>query len=164
MTLAELTSRFPRQGFVDSILLRPARRETMLSVERAYLRDDGLDGDHARPGKRALTLIQAEHLPVLAALTGLEDIPAEVLRRNLVVAKLNLSACRGRRLQIGKDAIVEITGPCAPCSRMEAALGEGGYNAMRGHGGWCASVISPGEIALQDPVKVLSLDPDPSRG
>jgi MOSC domain-containing protein YiiM len=37
-------------------------------------RKAGLDGDHGRPGKRAVTLIQAEHLPVIAALAGLDRV------------------------------------------------------------------------------------------
>ena len=51
---------------------------------------------------------------------------------------LNLLASNGRRLRIGSDAVLEITGVCAPCSRMEQILGEGGYNAVRGHGGLTA--------------------------
>jgi MOSC domain-containing protein YiiM len=36
--------------------------------------ETGLNGDHGRPGKRAVTLIQAEHLPVIAALAGLDHV------------------------------------------------------------------------------------------
>lgn len=151
-TLATLTARHARHGRIDWIGLRPVRLEGMAAVDSAMLQAGGLDGDHARPGKRAVTLIQAEHLPVIAALAGLPIVAPETLRRNLVVSGLNLLALRGKRLWLGQ-ALVEITTPCAPCSRMEAALGPGGYNAMRGHGGWCATVITPGLIALGDSVR-----------
>ena len=94
-----------------------------------------------------MTLIQAEHLPVIAALAGVETVDPLILRRNLVVSGLNLSAFRGKRLRVG-DAVVELTVPAHPCSRMEEALGPGGYTAMRGHGGMCAEVVSPGRIAV----------------
>jgi hypothetical protein len=45
-------------------------------VEAAEVLPDGLDGDHAPEGKRAVTLIQAEHLPVVAALAGRDVTPA----------------------------------------------------------------------------------------
>ena len=150
-TLASLTARFPRPGRVDWIGLRPARHADMLPVTRAELLNHGLAGDHARPGKRAVTLIQAEHLPVIAALAGHEAVHPDQLRRNLVVSGLNLSATRNRIIRIG-TARLRITGPCAPCSRMESALGPGGYNAMRGHGGWCAEVLTQGTIAIGDRV------------
>jgi len=153
-TLATLTARFPRPGRLDWIGLRPARREALRAVDRAEVTGAGLAGDHrARPGPRAVTLLQAEHLPVIAALSGTPDLTAAILRRNLVVSGLNLSAARGRVLAIGPVALC-IAAPCAPCSRMEKALGPGGYNAMRGHGGWCADVLAPGWIATGDPVTV----------
>lgn len=123
----------------------------MVAVETAELLEGGLAGDHARPGKRALTLFQHEHLAAVGAYLGRGPVAPEALRRNVGVAGVNLCALRGTRLRIG-DAIVEITGPCAPCSRMEEALGRGGYNALRGHGGWCARVVAAGWIRRGDRV------------
>lgn len=150
-TLAELTTVHAGVGRVDWIAIRPGRHDPMRPVEKAMLDRSGLDGDHARPGKRALTLIQTEHLPVIAALSGNEAVVPDMLRRNIAVSGVNLIALRGKRLIIG-GAEVEITVPCAPCSRVEEVLGHGGYNAMRGHGGWCATVIAEGEIAVGDAV------------
>ncbi len=153
--IAELTSRFPRPGRVEVIVLRPARRAEPVLVPEALLDEAGLAGDHAPEGKRAVTLIQAEHLPVISALAGAEATPA-LLRRNLVVSGVNLAALRGGRLRLGLTAEVEITGPCPPCSRMEEALGPGGYNAVRGHGGWYAQVVAPGRLAVGDAVQPAS--------
>ena len=141
---------YARAGRIEWIGLRPARRAPMLSAEAAELTEAGLDGDHAAAGTRALTLIQSEHLPVISALAGAEARP-ELLRRNVVVSGLNLGALKGERLRIG-GAEIEITGPRHPCSRMEEALGPGGYNAVRGHGGWCASGTGPRRIAVGDEV------------
>lgn len=154
-TLASLTARFPRPGRITWIGLRPARRSDVQAVDRAQAALSGLAGDHARAGRRAVTLIQAEHLPVISALADLREVPPETLRRNLVVSGLNLSATRGRVLAIGA-ARLRVTGPCAPCSRMEHALGPGGYNAMRGHGGWCAEILASGDIETGAPVTVLA--------
>lgn len=149
--IAELLSRFPREGRVSWIGIRPVRREAVRAVEAADVAEDGLEGDHAPAGKRAVTLIQGEHLPAIAALAGLGAVAPASLRRNVVVEGINLAALRHRPLGIG-GTVLEITGPCPPCSRMEEALGEGGYNAVRGHGGWYASVSSGGRIALGDAV------------
>lgn len=125
-------------------------------MAEAVLCADGIEGDHARPGKRAVTLIQTEHLPVILSLANRADLApdalAPLLRRNLVLAGLNLAGLRGRQVRIGGSAVLEIAGPCAPCSRMEAALGHGGYTAMRGHGGWCARVVCAGKLRVGDPV------------
>jgi MOSC domain-containing protein YiiM len=150
-SIATLTARHAQNGRLDWIGLRPARLAQVQAVERLEVTEAGLRGDHARPGKRAVTLIQAEHLPVIAALAGLDRVEPATLRRNLVISGLNLGALRGRIVRIG-SIVLKTTGPCAPCSRMEAALGPGGYNAMRGHGGWCAEVVTRGVIARGDTV------------
>ncbi|MFB9991708.1 MOSC domain-containing protein [Deinococcus oregonensis] len=106
------------------------------------------------PGKRQVTLIQAEHLPVIAALAGVEAVTPEEMRRNIVVSGLPLLALKDVRFQIG-EVILEGTGECHPCSRMEEAFGPGGYNAVRGHGGITARVVRGGVIRLGDALTVL---------
>ncbi|MBO9445519.1 MOSC domain-containing protein [Ruegeria sp. R14_0] len=124
----------------------------MVNVEEVMIYDGGLFGDRSRAGKRAVTLIQQEHLAAIGSYLGREAVAPEVLRRNLVVSGINLAALKGREVQVG-EAILRFTVICAPCSRMEEALGKGGYSAVRGHGGWCAEVVQPGQVKLGDPVQ-----------
>ena len=147
--LAKMMSRYARPGRVEAIFLRPSRREDVQQVDRAEVTLDGLAGDHAKAGLRALTLIQAEHLPVVAELAGLSDLDAATTRRNIVVSGLNLLAFRKKELHLG-EALIRISGPCPPCSRMEEYLGHGGYTAMRGHGGVYAEVLEGGAVAVED--------------
>lgn len=155
--LARLFAQFPRVGRIEWIGLRPARAVSMEAVDAAEaVTGKGLVGDRyvGASGKRGITLIQAEHLPVVAALAGHERLAAATLRRNLVVAGIPLVALKDRRFRIG-DVLLEGTGPCDPCSRMEDALGPGGYNAMRGHGGICARIVAGGVIRPGDRVEAL---------
>lgn len=150
-TLKDLIATQPNPGLVEWIGIRPARKGAMQELERVEITEAGLTGDrHPSPGKRAVTLIQAEHLPVVAALSRVSVTP-DMLRRNLMIFGLNLTSLRGRTIKIG-TAVLKITGPCAPCSRMEDILGSGGYNAMRGHGGMTAEVIGGGKVAIGDPL------------
>ena len=63
-------------------------------------------------------------------------------------------ALKGRRFRIG-TAVLEGSGDCAPCSQMEEALGTGGYNAVRGHGGITARIIESGSVTIGDVVLVV---------
>jgi MOSC domain-containing protein YiiM len=149
-TIPELTGTFPRAGRVEWIGVRPARHTALVPlthVEAQVAR--GLSGDrYASSGKRQVTLVQAEHLAVLSSLTGSIVEPGQ-LRRNILVSGINLLALKSARFRVG-EALLEGTGPCEPCSRMEDALGPGGYNAMRGHGGITARVLEAGWIRLGD--------------
>jgi MOSC domain-containing protein YiiM len=160
-TLADLMARFPHHGRVEWIGVRPRPGAPPVAVESVEAKAGaGLAGDHRaqRAGsKRQVTLIQHEHLDAVASLLARSRIDPADLRRNLVVSGINLSALRDRRFRIG-DAVLEGTGPCAPCSRMEDNLGEGGYNAMRGHGGITARVINGGTIRVGDSVQAEGID------
>ena len=154
MSLKDLIAGWAQPGRVEWIALRPARREEMRSVETALISPDGFEGDRSRAGKRAVTLIQQEHLAAIGSYLGQGPVSPEILRRNLVVSGINLAALKGREVQLG-EAILRFTVICAPCSRMEEALGKGGYSAVRGHGGWCAEVIQPGRVKLGDAVQPI---------
>lgn len=152
--LGQLFAQFPRAGRVDWIGLRPARDVPMQEVlEAEAMQGLGLADDRyaSGSGKRGVTLIQAEHLPVIAALAGHAELTPALLRRNLVVSGIPLIALKGRRFRIG-SVLLEGTAPCDPCSRMEQALGPGGYNAMRGMGGLCARILEGGSLRVGDAV------------
>ena len=150
--LAEMMARHAHDGRLDWIGLRSERRAGVEAVAQAGVREDGLIGDHGRAGKRAVTLIQAEHLPVIAGFVRDVAVTPELLRRNLVISGINLAALRKGSVQIGA-VVLQIEGPCPPCSRMEEYLGRGGYSAVRGHGGWYASVSETGAISVGDAVR-----------
>ena len=182
-TMQDLRSTFPRPGRVTWLGIRPARRETLVSVNEVEVVENlGLVGDHGKlsvprlraltgeageqsvsppnqpvpggPGKRQVTLIQAEHFPVMAALAGLDEVTPAMLRRNIVVSGIALLALKDRRFRVG-EVILEGTGECHPCSRMEENLGPGGYNAVRGHGGLTARVVRGGVIRVGDELTSL---------
>ncbi len=152
-------------GRVEALIVRgaprdPARRvEATVALAKIGLADDrlGKKGE-AELSTRQVTLIQAEHLPVIAQLAHLADgtvIDPVRLRRNIVVSGINLLALRNAKIHVGQ-AVLEVVGPCAPCSRMEEEVGPGAYAAMRGHGGMTARVITTGAIRVGDEVRAVA--------
>jgi MOSC domain-containing protein YiiM len=147
-----------RPGVLAWIGLRPERRAAMQIVETAELiAGQGLVGDRyrsSRNGGRQVTLVSAAHLQAVADFLGLEALAPERLRRNIVVRGINLLALKGRPFRLG-GAVLEYSGECHPCSRMEAEFGPGGYNAVRGHGGINARVLEGGALRLGDALTPL---------
>lgn len=206
--MKKLLDTLPQAGRVEWIGVRPVRGAAMVELDTAEVSPEhGLAGDRydGRPGsKRQVTLIQYEHLLVIAACLGgshgrsanaaekvlpvaTNQVPQElgdalsgantdpetgllpgsfresfpgvlpgVLRRNVVVSGMNLLALKGKTFRVG-DAVLRWTGLCHPCSKMEAALGPGGYNAVRGHGGITASVEAAGRFTVGDGVAMAAV-------
>ena len=162
-TIRDLTQPPHVVGRVAALIVRASPLDAARRIERTEalagigLADDrlGLRGE-AELSTRQVTLIQQEHLAVIARLAGVDAVDPVGLRRNLVVSGINLLALKGARLQVG-DAVLEVVGPCQPCSRMEETIGSGGYAAMRGHGGMTARIVSGGAIRVGD--AVLALQP-----
>ena len=156
--IEKLLSTLPQVGTVTWIGVRPARRAKPISVTEVRAEvGSGLAGDHYAGkgvGKRQVTLINEEHLAAIASMLGTGEATPALLRRNIVVKGLNLLALKDKTFRIG-EAVLETTGLCHPCSRMEENLGSGGYNAVRGHGGITARVVQGGIIRVGDEVEGL---------
>jgi len=135
-----LMNTLPQTGKVIWIGLRPAKKAMMQIVDSVTAQtDNGLTGDRyaGRTGKRQVTLVQEEHLSAIASILDRAHVP------------------KNKQFHIG-NAIFEYTGLCHPCSYMEEVFGDGGYNAIRGHGGITARVVQSGVIQLNDRVHVCS--------
>ena len=156
--LARLMAAPMRSGIVTWLGVRPARLAPMLAPDAITLAPgQGVVGDHyasATQGARQVTVIPAEHLAAIASYLGHDSVPPELLRRNIVVRGINLAALKGRTFRLGA-ALLESTGECHPCSKMERLLGAGGYNAVRGHGGITARVLEGGEVRLGDMLQAV---------
>lgn len=164
ISIKEQLNTLPQKGKLEFIGLRSERRGDVVSVDTTRAIEGlGLEGDHRTRNKdnkkvnlrakRQVTLLQAEHLPVVRAVAGLDRVEPEQLRRNLVVSGINLLALKDRTFYVG-EVLLEGTGPCHPCTRMEEALGPGGLNAVRGHGGITARILRGGELRLGDEVRL----------
>jgi len=156
--LKKLMAQFPHAGRLEWIGVRPERRAPVASVTQVEaIAGYGLAGDHyasKSDGKRQITLMQAEHLEAVAKILGKSEVRADAVRRNLLVSGINLYALRDRKFRVGA-VLLEGSGPCDPCSRMEEVLGAGGYNAMRGHGGITARILEGGVFRVGESLQPI---------
>lgn len=157
MEMKALMKGMAQPGVIKWIGIRPEKRADLQVVKQVEVsEEEGLIGDHyqGKSHKRQVTLVQHEHLEAVASFLGKPDIAPELARRNLVVSGINLLSFKDHFFHIGEEVVLQMTGLCHPCSRMEENFGSGGYNAMRGHGGITARVVQGGVIRLGDAVRL----------
>jgi MOSC domain-containing protein YiiM len=155
-SLRERLRDVPQEGRVSWIGLRPARGAEMQIVDTAAaIAGRGLTGDRARSGDRGITLLQAEHLPVIARFAKRPALAPQQLRRNLVIEGINLLALVKLTFAIGDEVVLVGTGPCAPCGKLDELIGPGGFQATRGHGGITARIERGGTLRVGDHVRVV---------
>ena len=143
-------------------IARHARPKAAIEViEHALVTvDGGITGDFrgaVKPGgrgRRQVTLMERRDWD--AAMADLDrDIPWQERRVNLLVDGLDLPQSPGAQLRIGADVLVSVTGECDPCSRMETiAAGLKAALTPDWRGGVTAKVISGGEIAVGDEIRI----------
>ncbi len=120
-----------------------------LTVAQAVA-DFGLEGDrHARAGsRRQVLLVEKETLDAL-------DLAPGTVRENITTQGANLaSLLPGRRLRLGRDVVLEVTGTCNPCHRLDEVR-DGLSQEIADRRGVNARVVAGGSIRLGDAIVVL---------
>jgi MOSC domain-containing protein YiiM len=138
-------------GQVAHLLLSIGSRQPMREAESALaLADRGLEGcRHARPGsRRQILLVDSETLDSFGLQPGQikENITTHGLRVN--------DLAPGQRIQVGQ-AILEVTGPCEPCSRMDE-IRMGLQQELHGQRGTLCRVIEGGRIQRGDTIQLAA--------
>ncbi len=141
-------------GSIISIQLCVGHRDPMKPVEAARMTAGyGIEGDrHAVSEgvrtKRQVLLTDEETLAKFGLSRG--DI-----RENITTTGIEIHSLKeGDRVSLGGDAVVEITGHCAPCARMDE-IRDGLRVALEGNRGMLATVITGGEVNVGDQVRAL---------
>jgi MOSC domain-containing protein YiiM len=138
-------------GQIESLQICPGHREPMRPVESVEaLVERGLEGDaHNRPrGNRQVLLMDAETLEAFHLAFGV--VKENITTRGLAVNQLTT----GQRLQIGETVVLEMTGLCEPCFRMDEI--RPGLQAMLvNKRGMLARIITGGTLRRGDPITLL---------
>ena len=145
----------PLEGTVKSLGIAVSKLSPMDQVDKIELiTGQGIVGDrHLRTdgtrSKRQILLMDLETLIEF----GLSE---RDIKENITVQGIDFSLIKlGNIVRIGMDVVLEITGDCEPCSRMDE-LRSGLKNAIDGRRGMLAYVKSGGTISSGDSITVES--------
>jgi MOSC domain-containing protein YiiM len=124
----------------------------------------GAAGDHVCDARhhggrdQAVYAFAREDLDEWAAALG-RTLPNGVFGENLTTSGLDLSeAVIGERWQVGGRVVLEVSAPRIPCRTFAGWLGERGWVktfTQRARPGTYLRVLSPGQVAPGDPIRVL---------
>jgi MOSC domain-containing protein YiiM len=142
---------------IKSIIIRPERRAIPIRIIEAKINSTGIEGDHyaKTDGNRQVTIIAEDQLAEMTGIIGFEGDAHLACRRNILVDSLPKENLKGKYIALGEDVILEITGYCTPCNRMEENFGNGAIDAFSQRAGWVARVISEGSISTGDIIKFI---------
>jgi MOSC domain-containing protein YiiM len=147
-------------GTLLGIARHACPRGLMETVDQAEIGlETGVRGDFRgalKPGrnKRQVTVMTAECWQAAIAELG-ASIAWELRRVNLLVDGLELEGTKGAMISFAGGVVLEVTGECDPCSRMEK-IAPGLKAALLPHwrGGVTTIVRQEGRIAVGDSVRI----------
>jgi MOSC domain-containing protein YiiM len=140
-------------GHVLGLFLKPGHGLPMREVQSvSAVAGQGLEGDASFGRSRRQVLLVDQ-----SVLAEFNLRPGQT-RENIALAGLSLTGLpAGTRLRIG-EAVLEVTGDCAPCSLMDS-IRPGLREAIRGQRGVLARVYQGGIISVADSVTIEPAPP-----
>ena len=152
-------------GEVVSLRICVGSREPMKVVEEiTVIKDEGIEGDRHRRASinqqysdaaSVSARAQSQVLLMDRETLGKFDLTDGLIRENVTVEGLRfLEIKQGDRLQLGEEVILEITGLCDPCGRMDE-IRDGLKDELEGQRGLLAYSESGGVVKVGDRIKSL---------
>ena len=140
------------QGTIVSIYLCTGHRDPMKGVESAEMTAGfGIEGDRHAVSEgvrtaRQVLLMDEETLSKF-------DLSSGDVRENITTSGIDMHSIEaGQRVSLGDSAVVEITGFCTPCARMDE-IRDGLRVELEEQRGMLATVIQGGSISVGDTVR-----------
>lgn len=144
---------------VTTLFVAVERRKPMKPLDHALaVADRGLEGClHGRAGsKRQVLLMDSETLNEFGLQPGM-------IRENITTTGLNMGELRpGQQLCVG-EAVLEVTVPCEPCSRMDE-IRMGLRKELGNRRGILCRVVEGGRIFRGDTIEVMSAEVKATNG
>jgi MOSC domain-containing protein YiiM len=101
--------------------------------------------DHKENYKGQITFFSWDIFEALRAATGATACAPSAMRRNVLLAGLDLNTLVGRRFAL-QGVIFEGTEECRPCAWMDQAVGAGAEVFLRGRGGLRGRILTDGTL------------------
>ena len=143
-----------QEAKIESLHLCVGHREPMQDVDSAKVIEGfGIEGDRHATSEgvrqaRQVLLMDEETLESFGLGHG-------EVRENITTSGIDLhSLPEGQRVALGGDVVVEITGHCAPCARMDE-IRSGLREQLEKQRGMLAFVVQGGAIKVGDTVQAL---------
>ena len=143
-----------QEAQVVSLQLCVGHRDPMRSVESAnVIAGFGIEGDRHAVSEgvrtaRQVLLMDQETLESLG-------LPSGEVRENITTSGIELASLpEGQRLALGDDVVLQITGHCAPCARMDE-IRPGLKDELERRRGMLAFVEHGGVVNVGDTIRVL---------
>lgn len=145
---------YQQDARVVSLQLCVGHRKPMKVLESVRARAGfGIEGDRHATSEgarklRQVLLMDEETLEAFGLSHG-------QVRENITTSGIGLSVLReGQRLSLGSTVVLEVTGPCVPCDRMDEVR-PGLRRELEGRRGMLAFVVKDGVIGVGDPIRAV---------
>ncbi len=141
----------PAHNFVGHHGKPPGDSPTVEVREARCIAGRGIEGDRyldfKDDYKGQVTFFASEVFGRLSAQFGIRDKSPAVLRRNIITEGVDLNALIGKEFEVQGIRFLG-TQESAPCHWMNAVFAEGAEEALKGHGGLRAKILTDGVLRV----------------